>query len=134
MKHLSVLLTSLAVIAYNPVSAQTILSSNEALNLSSVKTSVEQNALARKKEVLEEEKKQEEQKQEEQKQRDAFVNENDKLNDANYVRKRIQELERALYNKTKKEVISDNKNTVSIGKTLPQEMQKELEKEYQLPD
>ena len=130
MKHLSVLLTSLAVIAYNPVSAQTILSSNEALNLSSVKTSVEQNALARKKEVLEEEKKQEEQKQEEQKQRDAFVNENDKLNDANYVRKRIQELERALYNKTKKEVISDNKNTVSIGKTLPQEMQKELEKEY----
>lgn len=57
----------------------------------------------------------------------AFTKEDDKLKDPTYVRRRIQELERALYNKTKKEVTAES----DAGKLLPPSLQKTMEEEYQ---
>ena len=129
MKRFAILCTSLAIMAsaspnafaQNAVtntSRSSISSINNIPSNTNISSSTAMDATAR--EELERQQKQAD------KEKAAF-SKDDKTQDPSYVRRRIQELERALYNKTKKE-LTEKSDTNNI---LPPEMQKTMEEEYQ---
>ena len=135
MKRFAILCTSLAILATAPsnLSAQSIVTNTSRNNITSINNmpsnanipSVNTTTAAdAAKEELERQRKQAENEK-------AAFSKEDKMNDPSYVRRRIQELERALYNKTKKEVVAgqekDNILPPSAIKTLEEEYQQQLQ-------
>lgn len=125
MKRFAILCSSLAILASMPVSAQTMVRPNTTNTIgfstnNTQMTNSQQLDNAANQEELERQRKQAE------KEKAAFSKE-DKMNDPSYVKRRIQELERALYNKTKKEVVAEREKE----NVLPPEAIKTMEEEYQ---
>ena len=132
MKRFAILCTSLAILASassNAFAQSTLANTsrgsigsinNLPTNIPSLNTSSSPAMDAAAKEELERQQRQAE------KERAAFSKE-DKMKDPSYVRRRIQELERALYNKTKKEVAAES----DAESVLPPSMKKTMEEEYQ---
>ncbi|MBQ2591827.1 MAG: hypothetical protein II567_00925, partial [Candidatus Riflebacteria bacterium] len=133
MKRFAILCSSLAILASMPVSAQTMvrpntttigLSTNNS-NSQVINSQQVNNAAATTPATPEE---LERQRKQAENQKAAFSKE-DKMNDPSYVRRRIQELERALYNKTKKEVVAEQEK--DKDNVLPPSAIKTMEEEYQ---
>ena len=125
MKRFAILCSSLAILASMPVSAQTMVKPNTptiglSTNNTQMTNSQQLNNAVATPEELERQRKQAENEK-------AAFSKEDKMNDPSYVRRRIQELERALYNKTKKEVVAEQEKE----NVLPPSAIKTMEEEYQ---
>ncbi len=124
MKRFAILCSSLAILASMPVSAQTMVKPNTptiglSTNNTQMTNSQQLNNAVATPEELERQRKQAENEK-------AAFSKEDKMNDPSYVRRRIQELERALYNKTKKEVVAEQEKE----NVLPPSAIKTMEEEY----
>lgn len=117
MKRLAIICTSLAILASTSIdSAAQNISNTASISQSNIKVDNQ------------EQQQKIEQKIQEEKESEAFSKE-DKLNDISYVQRRMKELERALYNKTKKEIIENNASSNNIIIKNPV-TNKDLEQEY----
>ena len=126
MKRFAILCTSLAILASaspNAFAQSTVAntSRNTITSINNMPSNVNNPVMdPAAQEELERQKKQAEN------ERAAFSKE-DKMKDLSYVRRRMQELERALYNKTKKEVVAEQEK----DNVLPPSAIKTMEEEYQ---
>ncbi len=138
MKRFAILCISLAIIVstLTEVSAQNISKNNSSVNRNNAlvgyqNPSNQANNINQSDSTIQDEL--EKQRKQAEKEKAAF-SKDDKLNDLSYVQRRMRELERALYNKTKKEIVESKSDisgtTPEIEQTLEQEyLEKQLERE-----
>lgn len=127
MKRLAILCTSLAILASTSIdsAAQSFPNSGN-LSKTNNSTFIGKDTINLEAQTQQEEL--ERQKKQDEKEKAAF-SKDDKLNDISYVKRRMKELERALYNKTKQELI-DNKASSNPTIIKNPVTNKELEEEY----